>query len=208
MIKIQEMFTLAPKLKKSASVTKFFPAIKVNLILQGLKQITLLQSEDPDWFSAREFRFTSSTTNGFLTTIESDYERHVRALGNLLSGKRIVAEVNPVSEDVKAAEARLHVKRSTVLDKFNIQKRKEQAEQTSRNDAPQLANSTSDSLSAMRNKDLLWFLTSLGQFQPSSLKKQQLITTTLGLKRIVEESKVQLHARIEPSTYPEDLVYV
>lgn len=39
--------------------------MRVEQVLRGVSQITILQAQDPGWFLARAFLFTSRTTHGF-----------------------------------------------------------------------------------------------------------------------------------------------
>ena len=58
--------------------------LKIEQVIRRVRQITLLQSEDPGWFLARAFSFTSRPWHSFLVSTASNYERNITGLSMLL----------------------------------------------------------------------------------------------------------------------------
>lgn len=48
---------------------------KVEQVVHRVRQLTFLQSEDPNWFLAPAFPFTSRTSHGFFIIVASNFEK-------------------------------------------------------------------------------------------------------------------------------------
>lgn len=98
-------------------------SILINCVLNRTNQLTILQSEDPGWFLARAFLFTSRTSHTFIRAIASDFSEHLKGLSHILSGVRISVNSIPLSSQVEEAEEFLCYRFDLVLSYVNILKK-------------------------------------------------------------------------------------
>ena len=73
--------------------------LKVLQVLGKIQQLTNLQSQDPGWFLARAFMFTSGTASAFLSAICKNYSENISRLAQLLKGKRLTIGADPLPDN-------------------------------------------------------------------------------------------------------------
>lgn len=159
----------------------FLPLMKVSLALNKVENLTVLQSEDPGWFLARDFRFTSCATQVFLITFASDCDTHIKGLSYTFRGKGVTSDAEPLPADGTGAEAILRGKYGTVFTAANLQCGTN-ASQNTAVELAQLMSRTAESLSVLRKEDLLTTLASVGHRQSATLWKPQLISKIMELQ--------------------------
>ena len=164
----------------------------MSLALSKVEHLTILQSEDPGWFLARAFRFTSRTTQVFLTTFASDYEMHIKGLACILRDRRVISGSDPLPADVGEAEQVLRGKWEAVFTTLNMQCRTSPSQNTTAASVTQLINGTTESLSALRKEDLLSLIASVGHRQSAALRKQQLVSKILEIQEEVRDGTLDI----------------
>lgn len=107
---IREVYRSGRSVKRAAANDTFLPLMKVSLALNKVEHLTILLSEDPGWFLARAFRFTSRTMQVFLKTFASDYDRYIKGLAGTLRRKGVTSIAEPLPADFTGAEAILRGK--------------------------------------------------------------------------------------------------
>lgn len=87
---------------------------KADGLLTSVNHLTVLQSEDPGWFLARAFMFTSRTSHSFLRVAASSATDSFPAMASMLSGKTLSKFTQPLATNTEEVEGLLHKKWETV----------------------------------------------------------------------------------------------
>lgn len=178
---------------------------KVSQVLSNVIHYTLLRFEDPGWFLARAFQFTSRTSQLFLSAVCSDFNTHIKALAHLLSGLYVVSGGNCLPTDAREAETQIRPEWESVLSIIDMRTSECPRRASGRIAVEQLMRATTSSLSTLRNEDLLGMLADVGQKQSSALKRQALIEELLQLKKHVRDGRVTMDACKEVEEVPQSI---
>ena len=171
--------------------------------LQNVQHFTLLQSEDPGWFLARSFQFTSRTTYSFLSSFCRNFDSNMSGLANNLRGRQLDYGAHRLPNDYTEVTNAFCTKWDIVLDTIKMRKSTQQANNPRADALTQLRQSTSASLTVLRKEDLLSMLTNLGYRQSSSLRKQQLVENFLELQGNERCGRISI-TPLDPETVPEN----
>ena len=167
---------------RNAAPTISRPRMKVDSMLSNVNHLTLMQAEDPGWFLARAFTFTSRTTYSFIKSIASHAGDSFSALATVLSGKKLYQFAEPLSSDLEELTAQIDqrwVSLSEVLGTLIQRNKKVDNVDVA---VSTIRASSQMSLLSMRKEQLQSLLSAVGHRMGSAVRKQQLVDKILQLK--------------------------
>ena len=165
--------------------------LKVVQVLSKVRQLTIYQAEDPGWFLARAFMFTSRTVGVFFSAISSNSIVHLHGLSSSLKGVRIQPHTAALPTRTEDVLLLLKDRWKTIISTVGITEREAPPDVTV-SSVDRFMGTTRESLGHMRKDEILSLLAGMNKSERASKRKNELIERVLDIQLQVDNGETVL----------------
>ncbi|PXF46152.1 hypothetical protein BWQ96_04029 [Gracilariopsis chorda] len=163
---------------------------KVGQVVSEVFEVIALQSQDPGWFLARAFQFTSQTTSNFIRARAHNFEINVRALADIVKGKSTGYGNSHFPDTTIESLTRLELRLKNVCEVLNVSLSTAPSENEFDQMKTFLVSAETNALNAMTKAELVAAMSRIGHPVSSTLRRAQIVEKILLFQQQVQTGEV------------------